>query len=322
MKKLLFLVLCLFSLILSGCALTTETVDIPYISNAVVSRIQDANQITINVQTQDIRLDKSKVSSKKNGYGMELAPILSNEKVDVIFKRAIETELTNRGFQLSPQSMVQINADISRFYNDHKTGFFAGDAVADLDMIVIVKSATGNQLYHRQIATQGIEANTQLMTGENASLALRKALKNGIDTLFNDNTFITALLSSKNQSKGVANTFVNSPSPQEFEKTIPKIASDEELALTNYFDKIPESWPQKIYYETDGYRYWSIPSEVLTDQNEAVLSSKNKADVILSKEFPDKPLSSINYETTHMEMVKYNGKYRSWRLVRVPRVQK
>ncbi len=127
---------------------------------------------------------------------------------------------------------------------------------------------------------------------------------------------------SSENSITVNNTVAKAPSPQEFEKTIPKIASDDELALTNYFDKIPENWPQKIYYETDEFRYWSIPGETVTDQNEATLSSKNKADIILSKEFPDKPLSAINYETTHMEMVKYNGKYRSWRLVRVARVQK
>jgi|GEM_PF-606299 len=115
----------------------------------------------------------------------------------------------------------------------------------------------------------------------------------------------------------LSNITTQAPSPKEFEKTIPKIASNEELALTNYFDKIPENWPQKIYYETDEFRYWSIPGEIVTDQNEATLSSKNKADIILSKEFPNKPINTINYETTHMELLKYNGKYRSWRLVRI-----
>lgn len=309
----------LTSSIISGCALTTETIDIPYVSTQSVSRIQDATQITVQVQTQDMRLDKSKVSSKKNGYGMELAPILANEKIDVTFRRAIESELTNRGFQLSPQAQVQINADISRFYNDHKTGFFAGDSIADLDMVVVVKSISGEQLYHRQIAAQGTEPNIQLMTGENASLALRKALKNGMDILFNDNTFITALLSSKNRNKSSLISNLSAPTPEEFEKTIPKTASDDEIALINFFDKIPANWPQKHYYETDEYRYWSIPSEILSDQNEAVISSKNKADSILAKEFPT---LSIKYETTHMEVVKYNNKYRSWRLVRVPRVPK
>ena len=109
------------------------------------------------------------------------------------------------------------------------------------------------------------------------------------------------------------------PNPLDFEKTIPKIASENDIAITNYFDKIPENWPQKHYYETDEFRYWSIPSDILKDQNDAILSSKNKADLILAKEFPNKQVNSIKFETTHMEVVKYNDKYRSWRLVRVSR---
>jgi hypothetical protein len=114
-------------------------------------------------------------------------------------------------------------------------------------------------------------------------------------------------------------TLTQAISPQEFEKTIPRNVTDDELAVTRYFDKIPENWPQKNYYETEDFRYWSIPSDIVNDQNEATISSKNKADMILAKEFPAKSLGEIHYETTHMEMINHNNKYRSWRLVRIAR---
>lgn len=68
---------------LSGCALTTEQVELNYAQQAGVSRIAGAEAVSVNVQVADQRLDKSKVSSKKNGYGMEMAPITAAEDVAV-----------------------------------------------------------------------------------------------------------------------------------------------------------------------------------------------------------------------------------------------
>lgn len=182
---------------LSGCALTTDRIELQYNQQQGVAQIPGANNVSVNVQVADQRQDKSKVSSKKNGFGMEMAPILAIEDVAVTVRRAIEQELRARGFQLgSDAALVQIAADLTRFYNDHKTGFFAGDAVADLNMSVTVKSKKGDLLYTRQVIAQGIEPNTQLMTGENARLALNRALENGMKSLFEDQAFLAALVAS------------------------------------------------------------------------------------------------------------------------------
>jgi uncharacterized lipoprotein len=187
---------------LSGCALTTEQVELNYIQQAGAARIAGAENVSVNVQVADQRLDKSKVSSKKNGYGMEMAPITAAEDVAVTVRKAIEKELQARGFQLgSEAALVRIAADLTRFYNDHKIGFFAGDAVADLNMSVIVKSNSGALLYSKQIVAQGMEKNTQLASGNNARIALERALENGMKTLFEDRSFVSALLaSSESQS--------------------------------------------------------------------------------------------------------------------------
>jgi uncharacterized lipoprotein len=131
---------------------------------------------------------------------MELAPIVATEEVSITVRRAIEKELQARGFQLASQAdVVQVAADLTRFYNDHKVGFFAGDAVADLNLSVTVRSKTAGIVYSRQIAAQGVEPNTQLMSGENARLALNRALENGIKILFEDRSFISALLAAKSK---------------------------------------------------------------------------------------------------------------------------
>jgi uncharacterized lipoprotein len=160
-----------------------------------VSEIQGAKDIVVAVNINDQRQDKSnKVSCKKNGFGVEMAPILANEDVTITLQRAIEQELQLRGFKIGGQALVSIIADLTRFWNDHKTGFFAGDSIADLNMSVLVKNKDGNILYTRQIVTQGVEENIQLMTGDNARLALDKALASGMKLLFEDPAFISALL--------------------------------------------------------------------------------------------------------------------------------
>jgi uncharacterized lipoprotein len=198
--KLLSVASCIVLITLSGCALTTDHIQLSYNQQHGTSPVPGANNVTVSVQVSDQRQDKSKVSSKKNGFGMEMAPILASEDVAITVRRAIEQELRARGFQISADAaLVQIAADLTRFYNDHKTGFFAGDAVADLNMSVIVKSKKGELLFSKQITAQGIEPNTQLMSGENARLALNRALENGMKALFEDQAFMSALVASSSQ---------------------------------------------------------------------------------------------------------------------------
>ena len=190
---------------LSGCALTTEQIELNYTQQAGVAKVAGAENVSVNVQVADQRLDKSKVSSKKNGFGVEMAPITATEDVAVTVRKAIEKELQARGFQLgSDAALVKVAADVTRFYNDHKMGFFAGDAVADLNLSVTVKSQSGALLFSKQIVAQGMEKNTQLATGNNARLALDRALENGMKMLFDDPAFISALLAASGSSPAAA----------------------------------------------------------------------------------------------------------------------
>ena len=126
-----------------------------------------------------------------------MAAITAAEDVAITIRKAIEQELQARGFQLgSETAQVKIATEITRFYNDHKMGFLSGDAVADLIMAVTVNGHHGKQLYSRQIVAQGIEPNTQLATGNNARIALGRALENGMKMLFEDKDFLSALVQS------------------------------------------------------------------------------------------------------------------------------
>lgn len=189
------LVACFFSV---GCALTTDRVSLEYQPMNGVQALQGVDGMTVLVTVNDLRTDKSRVSCKKNGFGMEMAPIIAEEDPALTIKRAIETEFKTRGFRIGTEALVLIHSDITRFWNDHKTGFFAGDSVADLNMTVVVKNKAGDKiLFTKQINAQGLEANIQLQGGNNAKLALDRAMSNGIKQLFEDAGFLDSILKAK-----------------------------------------------------------------------------------------------------------------------------
>lgn len=180
---------------LSGCALTTDKIDLSYIPAKDVQVIQEAQGKSVFVQVNDSRTEKPQVSAKKNGYGMELGKILPNEDVAITLRRAMEQELTARGFSIGDKApRVLLSAEIIRFWNDFKSGFWAGDAVADLTMSVQAQSNPGTILYSRNLIVQGKEESIQLASGSNAKLALDRALQKGVRMLFDDEQFLTTLL--------------------------------------------------------------------------------------------------------------------------------
>lgn len=181
-----------------GCALTTDRVALEYRPMPGVQSLKEAEGITVLVSVNDLRTDKTKVSSKKNGFGMEMAPIIPEEDPAITIKRALEAEFKARGFNIGSDALVLIHSDVTRFWNDHKTGFFAGDSVADLNMTVLVKNKAGDKiLFTKQVSAQGLEPNIQIQGGNNAKLALDKALANGLRQLFEDTMFIDSIIKAK-----------------------------------------------------------------------------------------------------------------------------
>lgn len=139
---------------------------------------------------------RDKVCYKKNAYGMELGEIISNNDVVELVRNSINTELTNRGFIVNGGD-IAINIELIKFFNDFKTGFFAGDASAEVLMGSQVIQSNGNIIYNKTITGNYVEHNIQLATGNNAKLALEGALKDAVSKLVNDSDFIMALMGTK-----------------------------------------------------------------------------------------------------------------------------
>ncbi len=129
---------------------------------------------------------------------------------------------------------------------------------------------------------------------------------------------LVALGPISNQRVSIAsNKTKGSISPEDFEKTIIEKRSKNDLASSGE-DNFPKDWPNKWYYETTEYRYWTVVGKSAIDPTEAMKSSKTKADSIISFEFsPAQYKRTMPYETTHNEVTRVDSAYKSWRVIRV-----
>jgi uncharacterized lipoprotein YajG len=192
---------------LAGCALTTDTVDVQYHSTTAVSPALGADQVMVQVQAVDGRTGRlDQISSKKNGYGMEMAAILSIRPVSEIVQQAITEELHKEGFQIGPSRIVVV-AEVNKFYNDYKVGFFSSDAVGEVTLAVQVRDSASHILYTRTLTGHGTNGGVMLMGGENARVSLEGALSSAIVRLMSDQAFTRAI---QNAGRGGAATIPTS----------------------------------------------------------------------------------------------------------------
>lgn len=190
---------------LAGCELLqVDRITLQHTQQKGIGVVPGAANISVVVKANDKRdylahsisrkWGKAVVGYGKNGLGEETYPdIIVTEPVELTLKRSIEDELKASGFHVDQNAKFVIEIDINTFFNDYKVGFILSDSVADFNMDVKVLSNKGHILYSRRIAEQGHKVWASTMSGEDAKIALNRALDNGINTLFSDGTFLSAL---------------------------------------------------------------------------------------------------------------------------------
>jgi uncharacterized lipoprotein YajG len=171
-------------LALTGCAFSSEKIDVRYTPSSNPTAIPGAPDIGVKVQISDVRTRTDRVASRTNGYGQELGAISLNQDVSALIESAIETELRNRGYKLDAGTVL-VNVEIHDFYNRFQTGFWSGTATSSVRLNVKIKDAQSNLVFSERVAGHGSREKVQMMAGKNAQPALEEALKNAITALFN-----------------------------------------------------------------------------------------------------------------------------------------
>ncbi|MGR4864360.1 YajG family lipoprotein [Caulobacter sp. LARHSG274] len=175
----------------TACATTEETVSVGY-APAPASAVAGAEAIQVTVTAVDARTtNRARISTKINGYGMEMAPIRSKEEVADIVRDALSAEFKQHGYKLAAGG-PKVEAKVTTFYNQFGVGMWSGKANSEVNLTVAVTSPSGAQVYSRDLAGKASKT-VQMAGGKNAALSLSEALADDFKTLFADEAFTKAL---------------------------------------------------------------------------------------------------------------------------------
>ena len=181
-----------------ACALTTDTIVPGYQPQQWATRVNGAEQVAVRVNVRDMRRDRARVSVKKNGYGMEMAPIVSAMDIAAFIRANVALELARRGFTVVQQTGLVVNVDVRKYFNDFKIGFMSGDATAEVIFDVTAfqtgPDGDGPPIFLGHFEGAGDNNGIQLCSGENAKVALDAAFTDAMRLMFSDRRFVAALM--------------------------------------------------------------------------------------------------------------------------------
>jgi uncharacterized lipoprotein YajG len=184
------------SLLVAGCALSEDAIQVRYSPPDAGAVARPSNGVAVTVVGKDGRGSRrDRVSTKKNGYGMEMAKITAANDLATEVANAVQSELQKLGFSVGPGG-ARISVELDTFYNDFKMGLFSGDAVAELKFTLIAYAVDGSILYTKSYQATGTNPNIMLMEGSQAKVALDAALREAVQQVTFDRTLHSLLLSA------------------------------------------------------------------------------------------------------------------------------
>jgi uncharacterized lipoprotein YajG len=181
---------------LSACALSEDKVPVDYIPNTGVASVAGAQVVSLTVTGADRRSQYTdRISTKKNGYGMEMARIVATNDVVEVVRGGVERELKAQGYAIGPGGLTVI-VELQNFYNNFRSGLVQGSAVADVAVAIKVRNAAGSLVYSQLYdATNSIDV--MMASGTNAKASLEKALTLTTQKIIEDKALQAALLAAK-----------------------------------------------------------------------------------------------------------------------------
>jgi len=179
-----------------ACALSEDKVAIDYIAPDGVETVPGAAAVTLEVKGADERAQyRDRVSTKKNGYGMEMARIIATNDVVDLVRSGVEQGLRAEGFTIGSSGLT-VSIELQNFYNNFKAGLASGLAVAEVAFALKVRNASGALLYSKFYSATGTVDGIMLASGANAKAALEKATSMAVKTVMDDKALQDALIAT------------------------------------------------------------------------------------------------------------------------------
>jgi uncharacterized lipoprotein YajG len=184
-----------------GCALSEDKVPVDYVPDPTLrAPVAGAANVTLSLTATDKRAQyNDRIGTKKNGYGMEMARIVSTNNVVDLVRTSLEQELKAEGFRVG-EGGTTLTIEVQNFYNNFKLGLLAGTAAAEVTFTVKVRNAAGTLLYQNAYTGNGTVDDVMLAGGTNAKAAVEKALTAAVKLAADDAELRKVLLSTRPQA--------------------------------------------------------------------------------------------------------------------------
>jgi uncharacterized lipoprotein len=182
--------------LLSACAISEDKVPVDYVANTGVTPVAGAEAISVTVTGVDGRSQYvDRISTKKNGYGMEMARIVATNDVVEVVRGGVERELKAQGYAVGAGG-VSVTVELQNFYNNFRIGLMSGGAAADVAIGLKVRNASGTLIYSQLYDATSVNE-VFLASGANAKESLQKALTLTTRKIIDDKALHDALLSTR-----------------------------------------------------------------------------------------------------------------------------
>ena len=182
--------------LVSACALSEDKVPIDYVANTGVTSVAGAEAVSVTVTGVDRRTQYvDRISTKKNGYGMEMARIVATNDVVEVVRGGVERELRAQGYAIGAGG-VSVTVELQNFYNNFRLGLMSGGAAADVAIGIKVRNAAGTLIYSQLYDATTVN-DVFLASGANAKESLQKALTVTTRKIIDDKALQDALLSTR-----------------------------------------------------------------------------------------------------------------------------
>lgn len=195
-----FILVCLISLILGGCA---ANVTVHYAPDpAHKSPLETLKPLSVSILAEDLRdeAERAQVGSRKNGFGQAVAPVvLKSQEPVALVQEALQKEFNHNGIQIvevaSTAPHKAITAKLKKYWVENRVNFFDISMHSTISADIVIEdipptgrtsthSITGTAQDSRQLALESAyeetlnEAMTEFVHNFSRNPGLLSSLRN------------------------------------------------------------------------------------------------------------------------------------------------
>ena len=151
-EKVVKLAICAGGLFMvTACATGTTNLSLGLTPDTVrTGLLSEVEGTTLTIASVDDEREaalRNRIGDKRNGYGMVMGEVGTDEPVVDIVKDTVVQTFEANGHDVAEEGGLQVDIDVNRFWFDYKTGLVAVEFFGDIQIDLTVTTAAGEVVF-------------------------------------------------------------------------------------------------------------------------------------------------------------------------------